>query len=74
MTDTNSRSFGGRYRAVEPGPPAAGVASGPQERNGGSKQESVLGFVTYFYNLIRDDAAMVGKLDRAVKERYADHR
>ena len=32
--------------------------------------ETVPEFVAYFYELVRDDAAMVQALDRALKERY----
>jgi len=43
---------------------------GADNRDAPPKQASVLEFVVYFYSLIRDDAAMVAQLDRAVKERY----
>ena len=75
-TIPSARAFGERYRLArrssETGdttqlPNAAGTT--PQ-----LKQDSVLEFVAHFYNLIRDDAAMVAQLDRAVKERYAAKR
>ena len=31
---------------------------------------AVLEFVSYLYNFIRDDAAMIARLDHALKERY----
>ena len=70
------RAFGGRYRLArcrsETGdttPLPNSACTTPQ-----LKQDSVLEFVAHFYNLIRDDAAMVAQLDRAVKERYAAKR
>ena len=55
-----------------------GVLSEASERKSGSTtpmagetgKDAVLEFVAHLYNLIRDDAAMVAKLDRALKERY----
>jgi hypothetical protein len=36
----------------------------------GAGGETVPEFVAYFYEFVRDDAAMVRLLDRALKERY----
>jgi len=35
-----------------------------------TSHETVPEFVSYFYEFVRDDAAMVRLLDRALKERY----
>ena len=63
----NLRGFGGRYSGVVPDSVAL---KGAQKQQASHHQESVLEFVTYLYAQIRDDAAMVATLDRAVKERY----
>ena len=39
-------------------------------RAGQVSGETVPEFVAYFYEFVRDDAAMVRLLDRALKERY----
>ena len=57
--------FGERYKAAR-----SAEVLGADNRDAPPKQASVLEFVVYFYSLIRDDAAMVAQLDRAVKERY----
>ena len=64
---TNLRGFGGRYSGAAPDSVAP---TGAPKQQPPFHQESVLEFVTYLYAQIRDDAAMVATLDRAVKERY----
>jgi len=69
MSETNSRTFGHRYRAVEPADPPQ-KASSLENSKPANPQEAVLDFVIYLYDRIRDDATMVARLDRVLKERY----
>ena len=64
---TTNGHFFGRYRL---GPGAGLTPSDPGRAIVPIKRESVQEFVAFFYEYIRDDAAMTATLDRALKERY----
>jgi hypothetical protein len=67
FSNSSVKEIGERYRA-----PAATVADNCGKLTPSQGQESVLEFVAFFYEFVRDDAAMVRVLDRALKERYGD--
>ena len=78
MSETipSPRAFGGRYQFARCSSETGEMAllANAAGTTPPLKRDSVLEFVAHFYNLIRDDAAMVAQLDRAVKERYATKR